>query len=280
MVQRYAVKVAYLGQNYQGFQRQKKPIKTIEDTIVDVLKELNIIKEIKSARYSAAGRTDKGVNAICQVLSFDSLREDIYLEEINQFLPRDIFAWAITKVHNSFNARRDAIKRIYRYYQSYSKENLKAMKDGIKKLLGTHDFVKLCKKPDILPSGYQKSTELTLDEATFNFHEESSILEFVFSSKSFLWNQVRKMVSLMLNIGRGKYGIEMIDEVLNPKSKLPKGGIKPMPPEGLVLYDVIYLDIEFKLLGKKAIIENRLKEKLHSYNSLISILNLMKDTII
>ncbi|NHK30267.1 MAG: tRNA pseudouridine(38-40) synthase TruA [Asgard group archaeon] len=280
MSQRYAIKIAYLGQKYQGFQRQKKPIKTIEDAFIEVLKELNIITEIKAARYSAAGRTDKGVNAICQVLSFDSLKEDIYLEEINQNLPRDIYAWAISKVHNSFSARRDATRRTYRYYHSYSNENIEVMKKGIKKLLGTHDFVKLCKKPDILPDGYQKSTLLTLDEATVNLLEEKNILEFEFSSKSFLWNQVRKMVSLILKTGRGEFGIEMIDEVFNPKSKLPKGGIKPVPPEGLVLYDVIYPDIIFKPLKKKAIIEQRLKEKLHSYNSLISVLNIFKDNIL
>lgn len=280
MPYRYAIKFAYLGQNYQGFQRQKKSIKTIEGTILEVLTSLSIISKVDQARYSAAGRTDKGVNAISQVISFNSLREEIYLEEINQHLSHDIYAWAIAKVHNSFNARRDATSRIYRYYHTYSNENLEIMNKGIKKLLGTHDFIKLCKKPDISSSGYQKSTKLTLDEASIKMIEKKSILEFEFTSKSFLWNQVRKMVSLLLNIGCGKYGLEMVDEALNPKSKLPKGGIKPTSPYGLVLYDVKYPGITFVSINKKEIIESRIKEKLNYCNSIASILNLMKTNIL
>ncbi len=280
MLHRYAIKFAYLGANYQGFQRQKKTIITIEGTILEILKSLNITSKVKSSRYSAAGRTDKGVNAISQVIAIDSLKEEIYLEEINQHLPNDIYAWAIAKVHDSFNARRDATSRVYRYYHMYSNENLELMNEGIKKLLGTHDFIKLCKKPDILASGYQKSTILRLDAANVKLIDMKSTLEFEFVSRSFLWNQVRKMVSLLLDVGKGKYELGKIDEVLNPKSKLPKGGIKPAPPIGLVLYDVKYPEIKFESIKKKEVIESRIKEKLSYSKSMTSILNLMKSDIL
>lgn len=278
MTKRFAIKIAYLGKNYQGFQRQTASIKTIEKTIFEALKELEIIKKISESKYAAAGRTDKGVNAISQVIVFNSLKDEVFLEELNTILPNDIYAWAIAEVKESFNARRDALLRTYRYYHYHFNENLKLMKKATRKLEGTHDFIKLCKKSDKLPSGIEKSTILTLDTAKLN--KRDNILEFEFISRSFLWNQVRKMVSLILAIGSGKYTLEVIDEVLNPQSSEPKGGIRPVPPEGLVLYDVQYKDLKFNTIVKKTTFQGQFQEKLNSYSSTLAVLELMKNSIL
>ena len=280
MVPRFAVKIAYIGKSYHGFQRQKEGIETVEGKIVNALHQLKIINKLEKSRYSAAGRTDAGVNALAQVIAFDSLREKIYLEEINQVLPDDIYAWEIAEVEPQFNARRDAKYRTYKYFIPYSNENIEQMKKGLKKLLGTHNFVNLCKKPDVLPSGQTKSTILTLEKASVKLIKERELLEFEFTSQSFLWKQVRKMVSLILDIGREKYSLEIIDETLNPKNKGPKGGIKPVRPEGLVLYDVDYDDISFKAIEKKELISYQLLEKLNSYSSTVAVLDLLKKIIL
>ncbi|MCK5046334.1 MAG: tRNA pseudouridine(38-40) synthase TruA [Candidatus Heimdallarchaeota archaeon] len=277
MTERFAIKIAYIGKEYQGFQRQTESIKTVEGTILDTLIELEIINKVSESRYSAAGRTDKGVNAISQVIAFDSLKNKIYLEEINDLLPRDIYAWAKAEVKENFHPRRDALLRTYRLYHYYSNENLKLMTKAMKKLRGTHDFVKLCKKSDNLQDGSPKSTILTLETAKFNL--QNDLLEFEFSSRSFLWNQVRKMVSVILDIGSGKYPPEILDEILNPPTSKPKGGIKPVPPYGLVLYDIYYKNIKFSPITKKISCETRLLEKLNFYSSTSAVLKLMKDTI-
>ena len=132
MVQRYAVKFAYLGRNYHGFQRQKGSVQTVEGVIIDVLKQLKIINNVKEAQYNAAGRTDRGVHALGQVVAFDSLREAIHLGEINQLLPEDIYAWGITKVESEFSARRNATRRTYRYYITYSNEKISLIKRSLK----------------------------------------------------------------------------------------------------------------------------------------------------
>ncbi|TET29514.1 MAG: tRNA pseudouridine(38-40) synthase TruA [Candidatus Heimdallarchaeota archaeon] len=274
---RFAIKIAYIGKEYQGFQRQTESIKTVEGTILDALTELEIINNASESKYSAAGRTDKGVNAISQVIAFDSLRDKIYLEEINNIFPRDIYAWAIAEVKENFHPRRDALLRTYRLYHYYFNENLKLMTKAVKKLKGTHDFAKLCKKPDKLHDGSPKSTVLTLETAKFNL--QNNLLVFEFSSRSFLWNQVRKMVSVILDIGSGKYPPEIIDEILNPPTFKPKGGIKPVPPDGLVLYDVYYENIEFISIAKKTSFESRLREKINFYSSTSAVLELMKDTL-
>jgi tRNA pseudouridine38-40 synthase len=278
MTKQFAIKVAYLGKNYQGFQRQAESIKTIEKSIFEALIELEIINIISEARYSSAGRTDRGVNAIGQVITFNSLREEVYLEELNTILPNDIYAWAIAEVKENFNARRDALLRTYRFYHYHFDENFKLMKKALKKLEGTHDFAKLCKKADILPSGIEKSTILNLETAKLN--KRDNILEFEFASRSFLWNQIRKMVSVILAIGSGKYTLEIIDEILNPQSLEPKGGIKPVPPEGLVLYDVYYKDLKFTTLAKKASFQDGIHEKLNSYSSTSAVLELMKNSLL
>lgn len=277
MTERFAIKIAYIGKEYQGFQRQTESIKTVEGTILDTLIELEIINKVSESRYSAAGRTDKGVNAISQVIAFDSLKNKIYLEEINDLLPRDIYAWAKAEVKENFHPRRDALLRTYRLYHYYSNENLKLMTKAMKKLRGTHDFVKLCKKSDNLQDGSPKSTILSLETAKFNL--QNDLLEFEFSSRSFLWNQVRKMVSVILDIGSGKYPPEILDEILNPPTSKPKGGIKPVPPYGLVLYDIYYKNIKFSPITKKISCETRLLEKLNFYSSTSAVLKLMKDTI-
>ncbi|MCK5182682.1 MAG: tRNA pseudouridine(38-40) synthase TruA [Candidatus Heimdallarchaeota archaeon] len=277
MTERFAIKIAYIGKEYQGFQRQTESIKTVEGTILDTLIELEIIDKVSESRYSAAGRTDKGVNAISQVIAFDSLKNKIYLEEINDLLPRDIYVWAKAEVKENFHPRRDALLRTYRLYHYYSNENLKLMTKAMKKLRGTHDFVKLCKKSDNLQDGSPKSTILSLETAKFNL--QNDLLEFEFSSRSFLWNQVRKMVSVILDIGSGKYPPEILDEILNPPTSKPKGGIKPVPPYGLVLYDIYYKNIKFSPITKKISCETRLLEKLNFYSSTSAVLKLMKDTI-
>jgi len=277
MTRRFAIKIAYIGKEYQGFQRQTESIKTVEGTIIDTLIELEIMNNVSESRYSAAGRTDKGVNAISQVIAFDSKRDEIYLEEINSILPRDIYAWAIAEVKENFHPRRDALLRTYRLYHYYFNEDLKLMTKAVKKLEGTHDFVKLCKKSDKLLDGSPKSTVLTLETAKFNL--QSNLLEFEFSSRSFLWNQVRKMVSVILDIGSGKYTPEIIDEVLDPLSSNPKGGIRPVPPDGLVLYDVYYENIDFTPIAKITSFESRLHEKLNFYSSTAAVIELMKDAL-
>ncbi len=277
MTKRFAIKIAYIGKGYQGFQRQDESIKTIEGVIIEVLEKLEIINGLSESRYSAAGRTDKGVNAIGQVIAFDSLKEEIYLEELNTHFPNDIYAWAIAEVRSDFNARYDAIERTYRYYHYYFNENMKLMAKALKKLEGNHDFVKLCKK-DRLIDGTRKSTEITLDSA--KVHKQRNLLQFEFISRSFLWNQVRKMVSIVLDVGSRKYSIDIINDVLDPESPLPKGGIQLVPPEGLVLYDVKYKDLKFTKLAKKSTYKERILKELNSHTSSAAVLELMKKTLL
>ncbi len=280
MVNRFAVKIAYLGTNYHGFQRQKSGVKTIEGEIFYTLTKLGIIDKLPKARYTAAGRTDAGVHALGQVIAFDSLKQKIHLDELNHYLPEEIFAWGLAKVDGDFNARRHAKKRTYRYFIPYTRENLPTMEKGLSYLLGTHNFEKFCKRTNDLPSGKPKSTILTLEVASVQFLEKNNLLMFEFTSESFLWKQVRKMVSMIIEIGRDIQPISELQEALEPTLKAPKGGISPVSPDGLVLYEVEYSKINFSPIEKKYLVEKELKKKISSYTSTLAVLNELKKSII
>jgi len=280
LTKRFAVKIAYIGKNYQGFQRQKGDISTIEGAIIDTLKKLGLIESLEKARYMAAGRTDAGVNALGQVIAFDSLHDEVYLGKLNQYLPNDIIAWGITSVRKDFHARKSVLLRSYRYLALYTGEDIKLMKHAAKKLLGTHDFIKLCKTPDKLSDGSKRLTKLTIDKAEVTLLKEQQLIQFDFTSKSFLWKQVRKMVSLLLAVGRKEYPITIIDEVFDTESIEPKGGINPAPPEGLVLFEVEYPEIVFTALESKFQVEKILVDKMDNYARTLAVLKLLEGEII
>lgn len=280
MVDRFAVKIAYLGTNYHGFQRQKSGVKTIEGEIFYTLTKLGIIDKLPKARYTAAGRTDAGVHALGQVIAFDSLKQEIHLDELNHCFPDDIFAWGLAKVDGDFNARRHAQKRTYRYFIPFAGENLQLMEKGLSCLLGTHNFEKFCKKTNNLPSGKPKSTILTLDVASVQLLEKNNLLMFEFASESFLWKQVRNMVSMIRIIGRAIQPISALQAALEPTLKMPKGGIRPVSPDGLVLYDVNYSKINFSPIEKKYLVEKELQKKISAYTSTLAVLDELKKSIL
>jgi tRNA pseudouridine(38-40) synthase len=215
-----------------------------------------------------------------QVIVFDSLQDEIYLGKLNSYLPNDIFAWGITSVRKDFHARKNVLLRSYRYLALYTGEDLKLMKQAAKKLLGTHDFIKLCKTPDKLSDGSKRLTKLTLEKADVKLLKEKKLIQFDFSSKSFLWKQVRKMVSILLAVGKKEYPVSIIDEVFDTNSIEPKGGINPAPPEGLVMLEVKYPEIVFTPLENNFQLEKLLTDKIDNYTRTLAVLKLLKGEII
>ena len=89
------------------------------------------------------------------------------------------------------------------------------------------------------------------------------------------------MVSLLIDIGNGIFEDKILDEILDPKSKLPKKGIKLVSPDGLILYKIIYpKNINFQVIAKKIIIESKVKPFINKHNSQISILNMIEKEIL
>ncbi len=117
--EKIALIIAYNGKYFQGFQRQPHG-KAIENFIENILLKNNVIEDRFSdpkVDYSSSGRTDKGVHAIYQVISFNSRKSsDEVIHIINKYLGPKIMAWGYLDVPWDFNARMWARRRYYVYY--------------------------------------------------------------------------------------------------------------------------------------------------------------------
>ncbi len=113
--QSYAALIAYDGTEYHGFQRQIESQPTVQGTIEQVLGQL----ARKPVTLLGSGRTDSGVHAVGQVISF-SLRwrhgSDVLQKALNANLPEDIAILQLKQVSPSFHPRFDAQRRAYEFY--------------------------------------------------------------------------------------------------------------------------------------------------------------------
>ncbi len=111
-----AIIVAYNGSYFNGYQRQKNS-RTIEGELEKALAKYNVINGFSRENdYSYSSRTDKGVHALYQVISFrTSTSEEKIIDYINKELHPLITATGYLEVPNDFHARIWALKRIYLY---------------------------------------------------------------------------------------------------------------------------------------------------------------------
>jgi tRNA pseudouridine38/39 synthase len=129
---KYALKLAYIGINYYGLEAQPGMPETIEYHIFNALEKLLLVKSRDDCGYSRAGRTDRGVSAFGNVISLKLRDGENWLTNLNKILPDDVInpdfqnfkikILDICPVENSFNARYDCTKRIYKYF--FYKENM------------------------------------------------------------------------------------------------------------------------------------------------------------
>lgn len=108
----YAVEVAYEGGRFRGFQRQPG-LPTVQAALEDALRVAGV-----AATLAVAARTDAGVHALAQVVSFAS-REELdpgsLRRALNAALPEGIVALSVRRARGSFHARADALTRTYVY---------------------------------------------------------------------------------------------------------------------------------------------------------------------
>ena len=233
---RYALRVFYIGTNYYGFQRQTSKFKTIEGCLFKAFEKAELIDDSQTFRYGAAGRTDRGVHALGQLIAFSTSRKTI-LGQLNAHLPEDIRCWAIAHVPEEFNPRFDALSKHYMYFLPYEETlNLEEMRNAADYLIGTHNFKNLSK----VNHHVNPIRELTL----LKFKKVNEVLHFEFIGKSFLWQQIRKIVTVLTLVGRSLMTLNEFKKLLDPSSS-PKKGIPPAPAWGLLLYNVQYSELNF-----------------------------------
>jgi len=233
----------YDGTDFHGFQVQPG-VRTIQGTIEPILQEL--LSE--DTRLTGAGRTDEGVHALGQVANFKTGSQmacDVLMRALNGKLPVDIAIRSVDEVPLEFHARFSARSRVYQYNISllrspirrrYALEvmyrlNIEDMETASAIFLGTHDFASFC----VAKSSVDESSCVVYSSV---WKSKDAQLQYDIEANRFLHSMVRVMVGTMIEVGRGKWRIEDVADVLRVRDRTRAG--PTAPPHGLFLVEVKY----------------------------------------
>ena len=207
-------------------------------------------------RLSLAGRTDAGVHAWGQVLSFDARPDDLDLatlqRSVNRMCAPSIVVREATIEPDGFDARHSATARRYRYtvvnrqwadpflrHTAWHVEHpldLSTMRLACDPLFGEHDFTTFCRKPK-LPEGVPFSmTRRVLDARWHDLGE--GILRFDIDATAFCQQMVRSIVGTLVEIGLGKRRAGEMAAILRGQDRALAS--PPAPPPGLCWWEVVY----------------------------------------
>lgn len=232
---RIALKLAYLGTEYHGFQTQPG-VPTIEGKLMKALKDSGAIKNPSKARYAAAGRTDRGVHALGQVIAFDTENPEAAMPRaLNSSLSMIwIYAWA--KADKDFNARQTAIEREYRYMLWGRGLDVDRIKDVLPFFLGSHDFRSF--------SDEDKDKSTVCDVKRISVSEQGNWIFLDIAASRFIIHMVRKIATALKLIGKGEKDKEWLKKMIDGSSI---DRIEPLDARSLILKDVKYPDIEWNI---------------------------------
>ena len=208
---------------------------------------------MKKSIFKAPGRTDAGVHALLQVAHLDAntmLAPEIIRMKFNDELPSDINILEVEKSYPKFHARHDAISRSYIYQISKrrtafgknyvwwikDKLNFTKMQSAAELFIGMHDFISFADEDK-----EEKSTKVLIED--IQIKEEGELILIRIVGSHFLWKMVRRMVGVLVEIGRGKLSEQDLQKFLQTNTRKP--AIFTAPPSGLFLEQVIYKGEKF-----------------------------------
>lgn len=237
----------YNGANYCGFQFQDN-VKTVQDEIEKALLKLTG----ETLRVISASRTDAGVHAIGQVVSYRTagrLAEERILNGFNYYLPQDIAVKAVYKVNSRFNIQKDAVSREYSYLirnsrtrsplqRAYTHQvggalDIEAMNQACELLLGEHDLSSFITD---FSQSIIKSTIKTVLSA--RVEKEGDRVTFNIVANAFLPHQVRNTVGALIKVGLGKITVDDFKTLM--EARKPGLAGPTVPAQGLYLMKVNY----------------------------------------
>jgi tRNA pseudouridine38-40 synthase len=236
--------IEYDGSRYSGWQKQQNA-KTIQGTLIKTAEEIFNTNDLD---IQGSGRTDSGVHALCQVAHLEvktMLAPEIIKLKFNDALPHDINILDVRKVNGPFHARHDAVSRSYLYqisrrrtalgksYVWWIKDqlNFNLMSSASFNLVGMHDFSSFADEDK-----EEKSTKVLID--SIEMKEFGDLILIRITGSHFLWKMVRRIVGILVEIGRGKQTEKDLIFYLNNKSNVPAKFTAP--PSGLFLESVLY----------------------------------------
>ncbi len=239
--------VAYDGTGFHGFAAQPGVV-TVAGALSGALE-----RYLRHAvDITCAGRTDAGVHAWGQVVSFEA-RDDVEPEAlqrvVNRALRPSVVVRSVALGEPSFDARRSATSRLYRYsilntvqadpfssstsWHVSGHLDVSSMRLAADALIGEHDFASFCRRP----TDPNASTVRVVTDARW-IDGGDGRLRFEIEASSFCHQMVRSIVGTLVDVGSGRKKAGQMTSILRARSRSAAGNLAP--PHGLCLWEVRY----------------------------------------
>lgn len=242
--------LAYDGTRFFGWQRQKGH-PTIQETLEEVL--LRITGE--RIRVHGSGRTDAGVHALRQGVSFMSstrLEPATLHRALGALLPSALHVWGVRQVPAEFHARRSATGKRYAYRivregrgspfgRDYYTEiryplSVERMREAAARMVGRRDFAAFGTNPGRDRGSTVRSVR------KLRLHQRGALLSIMVEGDGFLYNMVRTIAGTLVDVGRGRFSPEDVSAILDSRDRRRAGPV--LPPGGLFLVRALYPEFE------------------------------------
>ncbi|MEX2445356.1 MAG: tRNA pseudouridine(38-40) synthase TruA [Alkalispirochaeta sp.] len=247
----FLIRVAYDGTDFSGYQVQRQGERTVQSVLEHALQALHG----HPVATVVAGRTDSGVHAVGQHVSFesdrDSIPEDRMAAAITSRLPRDVAVLSARVVAEGFHARYNAVSRHYRYHLVVAPVQFPHLRhhtwaipfhpeiDRVSRdaqaLVGCHDFSTFAARRDF-------GATMVRNVLYADLLDQGDRLVFAIGADGFLWRMVRSIVGTLVRREqrrqRGEVIGESMAELLAARDRSRAG--TTAPAAGLFLQDVEY----------------------------------------
>ena len=240
------MRAAYDGAGFHGFARNRgvpTVAGVLEDALASVLGHRVFL--------ACAGRTDRGVHALGQVVSFDADAEradTARLEKaVNRMCGPAVAVSQAAVADDGFDARFSCTGRVYRYqvlnapvvdpltagfcWHVARALDLRAMRTASDQLIGSRDFSSFCRRGDP-----EQSLVRTVRRVAW--HQRDDLLAFEIEARSFCHQMVRSLAGLLVSVGAGRLTAADVGEVIAARDR--NAAPQPAPPHGLMLWRALY----------------------------------------
>lgn len=245
-MRRFRVTLEYDGSRFHGWQLQDEA-RTVEGCLRDA------VEAVCGSEFDTHGasRTDTGVHALAQTVLVEAatdLEPERLARALNALTPEDLGVRSVAVAPPDFHPRFAALEKRYLYrvtrgphppvfgrdYQWWwrGKLNVQAMNDAAARVVGRHDFAGFRNRSKDEPEDTIR--EIRCSE----WREQGADLFYQVVGTGFLYKMVRNLVGTFLEVGRGRFAPEQVDEILGHGDRRTSG--PTAPPQGLYLMQIVY----------------------------------------